>query len=297
MKIDIALDRYNENNKYFLNRSPYSLRRAYQEVLHFANHAKVDSVEQITEANVRSYFLEGMRQFNWQPTTFHTKLITLRVFFDWCIQQKWMTSNPAIDIPKPRKNKKIPDKLTKDQALRLLDVVYNLPYRYRFTRYRNHAMLSMCLFAGLRRAELLTIKYADADIENMTIFVRCGKGRKDRIIPMSSTLSNILRTYILERNKIKTTIPELFITRDGKNKVELNSFTWFVKKFQKESGIKFSLHKLRHTFATLMLEGGCDIYSLSKMMGHAEITTTTIYLAASVEHLRGQIVKHPLNNF
>jgi len=62
------------------------------------------------------------------------------------------------------------------------------------------------------------------------------------------------------------------------------------------SGINFSIHKLRHTFATLMLEGGCDIYSLSRMLGHSDIKTTTIYLAASVEHLRGQMTKHPLNN-
>lgn len=63
------------------------------------------------------------------------------------------------------------------------------------------------------------------------------------------------------------------------------------------SGIKFTIHKLRHTFATLMLEGGCDIYSLSRMMGHNDIKTTTIYLAASAEHLRSQMIKHPLNDF
>jgi site-specific recombinase XerD len=67
------------------------------------------------------------------------------------------------------------------------------------------------------------------------------------------------------------------------------------KKISKTSGIKFSLHKPRHTFATLMLEGGCDIYSLSRMMGHSDIKTTTIYLAASAEHLREQMLKHPMN--
>ena len=60
------------------------------------------------------------------------------------------------------------------------------------------------------------------------------------------------------------------------------------------SGFKFTVHKLRHTFATLMLEGGCDIFSLSKMMGHSDIKTTTIYLSASIEHLRAQMVKHPM---
>ena len=69
-----------------------------------------------------------------------------------------------------------------------------------------------------------------------------------------------------------------------------------VEKMRASSGITFTVHKLRHTFATLMLEGGCDIYSLSKMMGHSDIKTTTIYLAASAEHLRTQMTKHPLND-
>ncbi|MBS1492230.1 MAG: site-specific integrase [Bacteroidetes bacterium] len=68
-----------------------------------------------------------------------------------------------------------------------------------------------------------------------------------------------------------------------------------VERIKEASGIKFHVHKLRHTFATLMLEGGCDIFSLSKMMGHSDIKTTTIYLAACVHHLREQILKHPLN--
>jgi site-specific recombinase XerD len=69
-----------------------------------------------------------------------------------------------------------------------------------------------------------------------------------------------------------------------------------VAKIRNATGMSFTIHKLRHTFATLMLEGGCDIYSLSKMMGHSDIKTTTIYLAASAEHLRAQMVKHPLND-
>lgn len=295
MTIIHALQTYNDIEKYLLRHSHFSITRTRQAVQHFASYSKVELLTQITEATVHAYFLEGMRTHNWQPSTFHTKLITLRVFFDWCISKNLMTTNPTSTIQKPKKDKKIPEKLTKEQALRLLDIVYNMPYRYRFIRYRNHAMLSMCLYAGLRRAELLSIKFADADVDHLTIFVRCGKGRKDRMIPMSSTLAHILREYLKERQKLKTSVPELFVTRDGKNRVELNSFTWFIKEFQKKSSIKFSLHKLRHTFATLMIEGGCDIYSLSKMMGHTDIATTTIYLAASVEHLRGQILKHPLN--
>lgn len=67
-----------------------------------------------------------------------------------------------------------------------------------------------------------------------------------------------------------------------------------IVKLKEASGVEFHAHLLRHTFATLMVEGGCDIYSLSKMMGHSQINTTTIYLSASVVHLQKQMHKHPL---
>lgn len=296
MDIEIALAQYIQTLQFLKKHSAYSMRRIRQEILFLKHTANVSDLAAITEKVMHDYFLYGNIKNNWQSSTVNIKHITYKCFFNWCISQGYMTSNPMNDIPKPKKDKKIPPKLTKQQALRILDVAYNMPYRTKFLRYRNHAMLATCLYAGLRRMELLTLKYADVDIENMTIFIRCGKGRKDRIIPMSSTLANILGEYLKERAKIKAEIPEFFVTRNGSNRIEIFSFTWYMKRFQRISGIKFSLHKLRHTFATLMIEGGCDIYSLSKMMGHSDITTTTIYLAASVEHLRAQMVKHPLNN-
>ena len=153
----------------------------------------------------------------------------------------------------------------------------------------------MFIFAGLRRQELLKLKYADVDLENFTIFVRQGKGNKDRIIPMSTTLAQTLKKYIEERKRLNRTCPEFFVSLNRNSGYSSDGLKHLVRQLNETTGIKFNVHKLRHTFATLMLEGGCDIYSLSKMMGHSDIKTTTIYLSASVEHLRAQIVKHPMN--
>lgn len=296
MEISIARNQYIEYLQYFKRHSAYSMRRIRQEINFIQKISNVSNLSEITEQTMHDYFLQGSLKYKWEPTTVCSKLMVFRTFFAWCVEKGYMATNPVLGIPKPKKDKKLPPKLTKDQAQRILDVAYHMPYRTTFLRYRNHAMFAVCLYAGLRRMELLSLKFADVDIENLTIFVRCGKGRKDRIIPMSHALATILSTYTKERAKLKTCVPEFFVTRDGKNRIELFSFTWFMKRFQKKTGINFSLHQLRHTFATLMIEGGCDIYSLSKMMGHSDISTTTIYLAASVEHLRGQIMKHPMNN-
>jgi site-specific recombinase XerD len=99
-----------------------------------------------------------------------------------------------------------------------------------------------------------------------------------------------------ERKRFKRTCPEFFTSFIHNKGLSRDGLEHVVDKLKTASGMKFGLHQLRHTFATLMLEGGCDIFSLSKMMGHASIKTTTIYLAASAEHLRTQMFKHPLND-
>jgi len=127
--------------------------------------------------------------------------------------------------------------------------------------------------------------------------VRQGKGGKDRIIPISYILAQSLKKYVEERKRLNKTNPEFFSSLRNNRDFTDSGLKKLVEQVTKTSGIEFTVHKLRHTFATLMLEGGCDIYSLSKMMGHSDIKTTTIYLAASAEHLRLQMTKHPLNTF
>lgn len=199
------------------------------------------------------------------------------------------------DIEKPKPEQQLPKRLSKQDALKLLELVYNYPYEYKFLRYRNHAIFCVFIFAGLRLSECISLKYADVDVENLTILVQKGKGNRDRIIPMNTTLAQSLTRYLEERKRLNRTCPEFFTSLRLNTGFTKNGLKHLVDNLKEKSGMKFSIHKLRHTFATLMLEGGCDIYSLSRMMGHSDIKTTTIYLTASVEHLRSQMLKHPLD--
>jgi site-specific recombinase XerD len=207
-----------------------------------------------------------------------------------------LASNPIEGMEKPKLEKRLPPKLTKQHSIKLLETVYNYPYDSPYLRYRNHAIFSTFVFAGLRKQELLKLKFTDVDIENLSIFVRQGKGSKDRIIPMSYTLAQSLKRYVEQRRKLNRTCPEFFTSLNRNVGFTDAGLKRVVIQLRRASGIVFTVHKLRHTFATLMLEGGCDIYSLSKMMGHSDIKTTTIYLYASAELLRSQMTKHPLND-
>jgi site-specific recombinase XerD len=149
--------------------------------------------------------------------------------------------------------------------------------------------------AGLRKNELLKLKCNDVEIENLSLFIRQGKGNKDRIVPINYKLAETLNKYLVERKRLNKKCPEFFTSYTHNQGFTHSGLVRLVDKIKKSSGINFHIHKLRHTFATLMLEGGCDIYSLSKMMGHNDIKTTTIYLAANIDHLRAQILKHPMS--
>lgn len=272
-----------------------TLRRYRQVVNYFSNSYKIQELEDVNIKNLRELFFNGRIERKWSANTFINYHKSLSVFFQWCVKEGLMKEDLTTDIEVPRLEKRLPPKLSKQEAMRLLEVVYNYPYFYKFLRHRNYAIFATFLFAGIRKKELLNLKLTDVDLENFSIFVRQGKGNKDRVVPMSYKLAEILKKYLQERIRLKKTCPEFFasLNRDcGFRDIGLKRLA---EKMRRVSKIDFTVHKLRHTFATLMLEGGCDIFSLSKMMGHSDIKTTTIYLAASVEHLRGQITKHPLN--
>lgn len=296
MDIDILSQKFCDYSSSIRGYSKHTIRRYSYVIKRYCQFAGICEISQVNDENVRALFYHGRTERDWTVNTFLVYHKTLLVFFRWCITQGYMQKNPITDIEKPKMEKRLPVKLNKQVSLRLLEVVYNYPYEYKFLRFRNHAIFSTFIFTGLRKQELLNLKYTDIDTDNFTIFVRQGKGNKDRIVPMSYTLAQSLKRYQDERKRLNKTNPEFFSSLRGNVGFTDNGLKKLVDQVRKSSGVSFTVHKLRHTFATLMLEGGCDIYSLSKMMGHSDIKTTTIYLSASAEHLRGQMVKHPLND-
>lgn len=296
MDIHILCERFCDYSLSIRGYSKATIRRYRYAVGCFCKFTDTTELSEVTASKVHSLFYYGRTERKWSVNTYLVYRNTLMVFFQWCIKLGYMENNPVAEIEIPKLEKRLPSKLTKQDAFRLLEIVNNYPYDYRFLRFRNHAVFSMFVFAGLRKQELLNLKCVDIDVQNLTIFIRQGKGNKDRIIPISFTLAQTLKKYIDERNRLNRTCPEFFVSLNRNFGYSAAGLKHLVKQMNKASGIKFNVHKLRHTFATLMLEGGCDIYSLSKMMGHSDIKTTAIYLSASAEHLRTQMTKHPLNN-
>jgi site-specific recombinase XerD len=295
MDMEILINQFCDYSICFRGFAKPTIRRYRQAIRYYCAFAQITTLDQVSETSLKELFIFGRTQRKWNPATFLSYYKSLIVFFRWCKDRGLLEKELGSDIEVPKLERKLPKKLTKQDAYKLLEIVYNYPYGNKFVQYRNHAIFSMFLFAGLRKKELLQLKLTDVDIENLTIFINQGKGSKDRIIPMNYTLAQSLKRYLDARKISHKTCPYFFtsfVNNIGFSEIGIRRL---VDKIKPILGLSFSVHKLRHTFATLMLEGGCDIYSLSKMMGHADIKTTTIYLSATAEHLRGQMMKHPLN--
>lgn len=295
MEIQTALRQFCDYSSYIRGFSPATISRYRSAVRLFASDVGINTMEQVTEGAFRDFMLRGRTVRHWTANSYVTYHKSFAVFFRWCITEGYMEANPADGMEMPKMDRKLPPKLTRQEATRILETASNMPYPYKFLRWRNHAIMATFLYAGLRKQEVLSLMLTDMDLQNRTIFIRRGKGAKDRIVPMCGSLMESLERYLVERKRLKKTCPEFFTSLNRNVGFTDTGMKRLVEKMNAASGIKFSAHKLRHSFATMMLEGGCDIYSLSRMLGHNDLKTTAIYLAATAEHLRDQIGKHPMD--
>lgn len=297
MDIKTLVQQYCDYAIYYRNLSTRTIKR-YKYVFDFyLKFSGIAEISEFTPESIRELLFHGRTKRNWKTNTYLVFHKTFTTFSKWCVKQKYLDKNPMDDIEKPKLDKTLPIKLTKQESVRLLEVVLNYPYPDNFTRMRNHAVFACFLYTGIRRRELLNLHLTDIDLDNLRLFVRRGKGAKDRFIPIHVELASILNRYIAERVKMNKTCPEFFTSTHFDSGFSCTTLKRITDTIRKSTNFQFTIHKLRHTFATLMLEGGCDIFSLSQMMGHSDIKTTTIYLSTTVNHLKNQMMKHPLSSY
>lgn len=268
-------------------------RHAFKMFLGHFPEGEITRLRDMTFERLRRY-LYDKRLAGWKASTFSNQYRALKSFLSWCVKQGHLDIHPMQGIERPRIEKTLPRRISLDQARRVLDFAFHGPSVYRFERYRNRALLGVMIYAGLRAAETLNLLMTDVDLANSTIHVRCGKGAKDRLVPIGSTLRAYLLEYLKDRERAGKRSAFLFTPVRQDQGLAMSGLKRIIDRIRKRSGVEFSAHRLRHTFATLMLEGGCDLFSLQKMMGHSDIQTTTIYLSASAQMLQAQIAKHPL---
>jgi site-specific recombinase XerD len=279
MNIQILLNEFCSYSRYIKGLSESTIRRYTENINFFIKTMEIKSIADIHQENVSAFFEYGRVTRSW---------------LNWCVSNEYLETNFADEIETPKVKVTPRRKFSQLESQRILIAVENYPFSSNFLSTRNIAILTLFLYTGLRKHELLNLKTNDIDLMNQILSVNTAKRNSFRTIPIPLKLNKILHEYSVQRNLKRKTCPEFFCSYHRNMGFTDSGLKRLLTKISSASGIHITSHILRHTFATLMLEGGCDIFSLSRMMGHKDIQTTCIYLTATKHHLQKQMMSHPL---
>jgi integrase/recombinase XerD len=217
----------------------------------------------------------------------------LKSYYNYLVFENLIKMSPLSDIDTPKLEKKLPEVLTENEILKIINSIDdNHPFSI-----RNRAIIEVLYGTGIRVSELIDIKLSNLFFEEKILKVK-GKGDKERFVPIGNVASNSIKIYLEERinNKIEPKYSDvLFLNRYGRQLTRAMIFK-IIKDLCEISGIekKISPHTLRHSFATHMLKNGADLRSIQLILGHENINTTEIYTHLDKFHLEEVLKKyHP----
>jgi integrase/recombinase XerD len=219
------------------------------------------------------------------PATLQRKVACLRSFYRHLRRQDLVVDDPTVHLRAPKQGRRLPQVLSRDEVARLLET----PRGTEPAALRDRALLELMYACGLRASEAIALETGDVDLEAGILRAR-GKGSKERLVPIGSAASRALVAYLgrgrprLVGDRLEA---RLFVNQRGGGLTRQGLYK-IVQRHARAVGLdgKMSPHTLRHTFATHLLAGGCDLRSLQEMLGHADIATTQVYTHLSAERLK-----------
>jgi len=251
---------------------------------HFASGRTISRADAVGPVDVLD-FLVHLNERKLSARSQARRLVALRQLFRFLKSERLVTVDPTEDIDLPRFGRKLPDYLTVDEVDRLLVA----PDRRTARGLRDAAMIEVLYASGLRVSELVKLRMRDLNFD-AGYLMATGKGRKERLVPVGEAALGAVRAYVEgARSTFAGTraIDTLFLTHHGRAMTR-QGFWKLLGRYARAAGIRkpISPHKLRHSFATHLVERGADLRAVQAMLGHADIGTTEIYTHVSRRHLR-----------
>jgi len=252
----------------------------------------LSSPREVTQPILERYqrFLFYYRKENGDPLSGQVQKLALthvRALFSWLARERHILYNPASEIQLPKVSRKtLPISLSEEEV----ETILAQPDVDEAIGLRDRAMLEVLYSTGIRRMELANLQVFDLDRPGHTLWVRQGKGKKDRLTPIGERALTWTRAYLdhaRPRLLVDPNERSLFINRFGHGFVA-GGITSLVRRYVKQSGIDKpgSCHLFRHTMATLMLNNGADVRFIQEMLGHENLDTTMRYTHVSIEKLK-----------
>jgi site-specific recombinase XerD len=226
-------------------------------------------VNELTKDQVMSYLLWMLEKKGCSETQVHTAVNALKFYFEKVVGRE----KEFYDLPRPKKPYKLPGILAEEEMINLIMSVHNIKHK---------AILMMGYAAGMRVSEIIHIQIADIDSKRMMIHIHAAKGKKDRMVPLSKKLLETLREYY------RLYKPRQYIFENPSGGMySVRSAQQILHTAKAQAGItkKGSIHMLRHSYATHLMEGGTDIRIIQELLGHNSIKTTMLYTHVSKKDL------------
>ena len=302
-----------------LNKSPNTVKEYNYDIANFLKYIKkqyeltdeedykkiliddmdISTLKKISLQDIHGYISYMARELQSSPATRARKISCIRVFFRYLSSKaKLLDSNPAQDLETPKLGKRMPRYLSLDESKKLLDVTQNEDDR---NKQRDYAIITLFLNCGMRLSELVNINITNIDFTESKMTV-IGKGNKERVIYLNKACMSAINGYLAIRphDRVKFDSRDALFLSERKERISNRSVQDIVKKELQRAGLdttKYSVHKLRHTAATLMYQyGKVDIRALQELLGHESISTTEIYTHVNDDRIRAAVENNPLAN-
>ncbi len=267
-----------------------SYRRDIVIYLDFLNRNK-KTILKATRKDIEKFLSERKNQGSKSRTVARNKVSIVNLY-KFLVMENYISKNPTDNLEVIRLKRVLPESLTAEEVDDLLSVHNEKTDK----GLRDKAIFELMYSSGLRVSEICSLKIEDIFFDEKYLKI-CGKGKRERIVPINEKALDILKRYIQTSRVVmvkgkKTS--ELFLNFRG-DKISRVGIWKIVKEAMKKSGIEKNIypHTLRHSFATHLIQHGADLRSVQRMLGHSDITTTEIYTHVDSTHLKKQIAKHP----
>ena len=263
----------------------------------------IDTIKKIKLDDIHAFLSYLAREQRSKAATRARKASTIRIFFAYLNEKaELLDTNPALHLETPKQDKRLPKYLSFDDSKKLLETVQNEDNR---NSLRDTAIITLFLNCGIRLSELVGINIKDIDFNECKLNV-IGKGNKERTIYLNKPCMKAINDYLVVRpkkelikNDKKHSQDALFLS-ERRERIGNRTVQHIVTKELSLAGLdtkKYSVHKLRHTAATLMYQyGQVDIRALQELLGHKSISTTEIYTHVNSDQVRDAVERNPLAN-
>jgi len=282
---DRLLESFLDSLEFERHVSPRTLLNYRHALATFREEAKPPPWKKCKAEDFRRFLFQLMKG-GAARATIRLHFAALRTFYKWLSERHGLARNPLKEVLLPKLERKLPLVLTIAQMDDLLGAPFRAPLQKQapaWTPVRDAAIMELFYSSGLRLAELVSLDVGHIDPYSESVRV-LGKGRKERIVPVGVPALEAIQKY---RSQAQVATGPLFISK-GRGRISTVAVGNLLKKYLRHTSIPLSIspHKLRHSFATHMLDAGADLRGVQALLGHASISTTQIYTHVTVERLK-----------